>query len=85
MKKPEHKAILGGDLRPARDEAEKVHRGMFINRARVQREEIEQYFRDGEHWNRLHPGEEIDLDPDGRMRQLASDLDGFITRNSEVH
>lgn len=55
----------------------------FVERARAQRAEITQYFDDLNHWNRLHPDEPIDGDPDGEMRRLASWLDQRIAEGTQ--
>ena len=36
--------------------------------------EIAQYFRDIEHWNRIHPEEPIEADPKGEMAALRAKL-----------
>ena len=66
-------------VRPARDEAERHQRGMIMANFRLVRADIEQFFRDVDHWNRTHPDEDpIDPDPDGTLRQLADEIDALL-------
>ena len=66
-------------VRPARDEAERHQRGMLMANGRRMRADIEQIFRDVDHWNRTHPDEDpIDPDPDGTLRQLADEIDALL-------
>ena len=66
-------------LRPARDEAERHQRGMILANFRLLRADVEQIFRDADHWNRTHPDEDpIDPDPDGTLRQLADEIDALL-------
>lgn len=57
-------------------------RELLMVRARKQLEEIRQYFFDGEHWNRTHPTEEIELDPTGELRILEAGLERMLEKNS---
>ncbi len=43
----------------------------LVQRIRAAKAEVEQYFRDVDHWNRQHPEETpIDGDPDGRLGRI---------------
>jgi hypothetical protein len=53
----------------------------ILDRARLQRAEIEQYFIDGAYWNdcvRTPDEEPIDLDPTGNLRRMADALDEML-------
>ena len=54
-------------LRPARNNAERHQRGMIVANCRLLRADVEQIFRDADHWNRTHPDEDA-IDPE-RARQ----------------
>ena len=66
-------------VRPARNNAERHQRGMIVANCRLLRADVEQIFRDADHWNRTHPDEDaIDPDADGMLRQLADEIDALL-------
>ncbi len=66
-------------LRPTRNDAERHQREMIVANFRLLRADIEQIFRDVDHWNRTHPDEDpIDPDADGMLRQLADEIDALL-------
>jgi hypothetical protein len=56
----------------------RTERARIVLNGCKKREEIEQIFIDCEHYNRLHPDQVVDADPDGTMRKLADRLDVFL-------
>ena len=71
------------DLRAARpgDRLDAHNRALLVNRVRQQRARIEQVFTTADYWNRSHPDEQpLDADPDGRLRQVADELDAVLLR-----
>jgi len=55
-------------------------RSSLIERTKQLRDEIKQLFLDAEHWNRLHPDEVIDPDPDGELAKLHQQLEEALRR-----
>jgi hypothetical protein len=55
-----------------------MKRSDLFDRAQKIRNEIAQIFDDARHWNSLHPGEEIDPDPDGSLVRAAARLDTML-------
>lgn len=59
-------------------------RAAIVARMRHQRAEIEQYFDDVAHWNRINPDQPIDGDPEGLMRTIATALDSALAREANT-
>ena len=56
-----------------------VMRSQFIDRAKLQVAEIDQYFADVEHWNSTRTRfEQVVADPDGKMARLRAGLAAMI-------
>lgn len=50
-------------------------RAQLLARAANLRQEIVQISADADHWNRLHPSEPIDPDPDGELGRMRAALE----------
>lgn len=55
----------------------------FYDRAHKLANEIAQIFYDAEHWNRAHPGEEINPDPDGQLQRTHKGLAAFLQSEAD--
>lgn len=55
------------------------NRTKLTDRAKTQREEIQQLFDDTAHWNNTHTRfEQIDVDPDGELTKLLAALNKML-------
>lgn len=66
---------------PERDQA----RATLITRTRALRAEIQRYCDDAATWNRDHPREQINPDPDGQLARIAAGLDATLAREEAAN
>jgi hypothetical protein len=60
-------------------------REVLVNRMRHLRQEIQSIFDDAEHWNRIHPDEQlIDPDEDWLLQRMADGLDASLAHEDEL-
>lgn len=60
-----------------------AERRRILKNASENIDEIEQLLADVAHWNRTHPDQEpINIDPDGKLRQMADALRDMLARDA---